>query len=140
MPEFVVDKVEELTVQIEKPKVAVMGLTYKGNIDDVRESPAIEIYEMLAKNPRFETVAHDPHVQQDQVPFQLLSLEDALADAHVAVVLADHNEFKTLDSEVVAKQMKSPVVFDTKNCTNLDSDFVTVYKIGDLSGLKPIQL
>ncbi|MEH7443985.1 nucleotide sugar dehydrogenase [Bacillus sp. JJ1122] len=140
MPEFVVEKVEELTVQIEKPKIAVMGLTYKGNIDDVRESPAIEIYEMLAKNPRFETVAHDPHVQQDQVEFPLLSLEDALADAHVAVVLADHNEFKTLDSELVSKQMKSPVLFDTKNCTNLDSDFVTVYKIGDLSGLKPIQL
>ena len=82
----------------------------------------------------------DPHVQQDQVTFPLLSLEDALNEAHVAVVLADHNEFKTLSSEVVSANMKTPIVFDTKNCTNLDSDFVTVYKIGDLSGLKPIQL
>ena len=140
MPEFVVEQIEQLTVQIEKPKIAVLGLTYKGNIDDVRESPAIEIHDMLANNPRFETVAHDPHVQQDQVTFPLLSLEDALNEAHVAVVLADHNEFKTLSSEVVSANMKTPIVFDTKNCTNLDSDFVTVYKIGDLSGLKPIQL
>ena len=140
MPEFVIDQIEQLTVQIEKPKVAVLGLTYKGNIDDVRESPAIDIYELLAANPRFETVAHDPHVQQDQVRFPLLSLEEALNGAHVAVVLADHNEFKTLSSQTVSANMKSPVVFDTKNCTNLDSDYVKVYKIGDLSGLTPIQL
>lgn len=140
MPSFVVSNVEQLTTQIEKPKIAVFGLTYKGNIDDVRESPALEIYEKLAKNPRFETVAYDPHVRQDQVSFTLSSFEEAIENAHVVVVLADHNEFKQLKSEDFAAKMKSPVVFDTKNCTNLDSDYVTIYKIGDLSGLKPIQL
>jgi UDP-N-acetyl-D-mannosaminuronic acid dehydrogenase len=139
MPDFVVQQVETLTVNIANPKIAVFGLTYKGNIDDVRESPAIEIYERLAHNPRFNVVAHDPHVHQDQVDFHLASFDEATQDAHVVVILADHNEFKSLTAENLTSKMKTPVVFDTKNCTNIDGDFVKVYKIGDLSSLRAIQ-
>jgi UDP-N-acetyl-D-mannosaminuronic acid dehydrogenase len=139
MPDFVVQQVEILTVNIATPKIAVFGLTYKGNIDDVRESPAIEIYERLAHNPRFNVIAHDPHVSQEQVDFHLASFEEATKDAHLVVVLADHNEFKTLTADQLTKNMTTPVVFDTKNCTNIDPDFVKVYKIGDLSHLRAIE-
>ena len=49
MPNFVVSQVNLLVSEIEKPKVAVFGLSYKGNIDDYRESPAVEIYHLLKK-------------------------------------------------------------------------------------------
>ncbi|UII55686.1 nucleotide sugar dehydrogenase [Cytobacillus spongiae] len=139
MPDFVVEQIEKLTVQVAKPKIAVFGLTYKGNIDDVRESPAIEIYEKLAHNPRFEVHAYDPHVQNEQVPFELSSFEEAVKGAHVVAILADHNEFKQLTADDFSS-MASPVVFDTKNCTSLAGDFVKLYRIGDLSMLQPIQL
>lgn len=139
MPHFVVEQVERMTVELKEPKIAAFGLTYKGNIDDVRESPAIEIVEMLRRNPRFDVSVFDPHVRDEQVPFPVLSFEEAIQDANLVVVLADHNEFKTMKAEEFLSGMKTPVVFDTKNCTNLDEDKMTVYKIGNLTNLKAIQ-
>jgi UDP-N-acetyl-D-mannosaminuronic acid dehydrogenase len=139
MPDFVVENVEKLTVQLPNPKIAVLGLTYKGNIDDVRESPAIEIYETLAANPRFTVAAYDPHVKNEQVPFPLSSFEEAVDGANVVLVLADHNEFKEMKAADLTK-MASKVVFDTKHCTNINDEDIKVYTIGDLSVIKPIQL
>ena len=139
MPDFVVNQVAHMTSELPNPKIAVFGLTYKGNIDDVRESPAIEILEKLQHNSRYQIRVHDPHVQSDQVSFPLVSFEEAVREAHLVLILADHNEFKTLNAEELIGKMNSPVVFDTKNCTNIDPTNVTVYKIGNLSTVKVIQ-
>jgi UDP-N-acetyl-D-mannosaminuronic acid dehydrogenase len=139
MPDFVVRQVERLTSELENPKVAVFGLTYKGNIDDVRESPAIEIVEMLHRHPRLEIRTFDPHVRQEQVTFELSSFEDAIDGAHLVVVLADHNEFKALKADSLAAKMATPVVLDTKNCVTIESNNVEVYKLGNLAGMKAIQ-
>ncbi|HYK74399.1 MAG TPA: nucleotide sugar dehydrogenase [Pseudoneobacillus sp.] len=139
MPHFVVEQIERMTMELKEPKIAAFGLTYKGNIDDVRESPAIEIVHMLRRNPRFDVRVFDPHVQQEQVDFPLSSFEEAVKDAHVVVILADHNEFKTMKSEDFLSLMKSPVIFDTKNCTHLDETKLTIHKIGNLLNLKAIQ-
>ena len=47
MPEYVVDKVKMLLGEVKQPKVAAFGMAYKGNVDDIRESPAIEIINLL---------------------------------------------------------------------------------------------
>ncbi|OLN24132.1 UDP-N-acetyl-D-mannosamine dehydrogenase [Domibacillus antri] len=136
MPDYVVDQIVRMTSDIERPAVALFGLTYKGNIDDVRESPAIEIVEKMIENPRFDVRVHDPHVRDEQVSFPLASFEEAVTGAHLIVVLADHNEFKELDQETLAAKMDRPVIFDTKNCTGLQSGSgLTVHKIGDLRRL-----
>ncbi|MEW4285813.1 nucleotide sugar dehydrogenase [Priestia koreensis] len=139
MPDFVYDQVNRLTSELPTPKIAVFGLTYKGNIDDVRESPAIEIYEKLASNPRFNVVAHDPHVREEQVKFPLVSFEEAVQDANLVLVLTDHNEFKQMDTAELVKRMATPVVFDTKNCAHIDNDSIMHYRIGDLTNLQAIQ-
>lgn len=138
MPHFVVENVGKLTVELKDPRIAVFGLTYKGNIDDVRESPAIEIVEMLQSNPRFNLRVYDPHVKQEQVNFDLLSFEEAVEGAHLVLILADHQEFKTLTEDSFAS-MKTPVIFDTKNCLNIESETVKVLKLGNLRELKAIQ-
>lgn len=136
MPDYVVDQIIRMTGDIARPSVALLGLTYKGNIDDVRESPAIEIVEKMIGNPRFDVRVHDPHVRAEQVAFPLSSFEDAVEGAHLVVVLADHNEFKVLPASVLMNKMARPVLFDTKNCTGIQSsDSLTVHKIGDLRGL-----
>jgi len=138
MPHFVVEQIQVMTSELESPKIAVFGLTYKGNIDDVRESPAIEIYELLKSNNRYNVHAYDPHVRQEQVSFPLSSFEEAVNGAHLVVILADHNEFKNMKAEDFAS-MKTKVIFDTKNCAHIDGEGVTVYKIGNLYSVKAIQ-
>ncbi|MCH1625116.1 nucleotide sugar dehydrogenase [Ferdinandcohnia quinoae] len=138
MPSFVVQQVQHLTSELEKPVVAVFGLTYKGNIDDIRESPAIEVLEMLQHSNRYELRIHDPHVRADQVSFSLQSFEEAITGANVLLILTDHNEFKSIQTEDIVNKMKTPVVLDTRNCTNLDESKATVYKIGNLSTIKVI--
>ena len=66
MPEYIVECVKELTNTIQSPKIAVFGLAYKGNVDDLRESPSIEIAELLMKENNIEVVCHDPHVKSGQ--------------------------------------------------------------------------
>ncbi|OCA88874.1 nucleotide sugar dehydrogenase [Pseudobacillus wudalianchiensis] len=139
MPDFVIEQIIKLTSELKEPKIALFGLTYKGNIDDVRESPAIEIVEKVLANPRYDVRVHDPHVRDEQVPFPLVSFEEAVKGANLLVVLADHNEFKMIDKNVLLSEMETPVVFDTKNCTNLEQEEgLTVYRIGDVTGLQAI--
>jgi UDP-N-acetyl-D-mannosaminuronic acid dehydrogenase len=138
MPEFVVSQVERLTAEIENPVIAVFGLTYKGNIDDVRESPALDITKMLVNHPRFEIRAHDPHVRDEQVSFPLHSFDEAVKGAHLVLVLADHNEFKTMEESTLLSGLKTQVIFDTKNCVPNYENLV-VYRIGDLTNLRSIQ-
>lgn len=138
MPEFVIHQVEKLTAELSRPRVAVFGLTYKGNIDDVRESPALDIAKELLANERYDVTIHDPHVRDEQVNFPLASFEDSVKDANLVVVLTDHNEFKAIDHEALQSLMKTPVIFDTKNCVN-SSDSVTIYRIGNLASLTAIK-
>lgn len=112
MPHYVADKVGELLIGTKDPKVAVLGITYKGNIDDMRESPAMEVIETLEARG-YNLSIHDPHVMTDEIT--LVSFEEALENAELAVVLADHNEFKEMDLVKVGKLMKTPIIFDTKN-------------------------
>lgn len=117
MPEYIVEQVEKLVAYDKTAKIAILGITYKGNIDDMRESPAMEIIEML-EHKGYHLAIHDPHVQTDAI--NLVSVEMAFEDAQLAVVLADHDEFKQLDLNAIANQMKKPVLFDTKNVVKKD--------------------
>lgn len=138
MPHFVLRQVERMTKELKRPKIAVFGLTYKGNIDDVRESPAMEIAHELLQNPNYDVRVFDPHVAQEQVTFKLSSLSESIDGANLVVVLTDHNEFKSLDANLLKQAMNSAVVFDTKNCVE-PLEGVTTYRIGDLANLQTIQ-
>ena len=63
MPDYVVENINKLMENVEGKIVTIFGLTYKGNVDDIRESPAMEIYEMLKERRKFEVSAFDPHVE-----------------------------------------------------------------------------
>ncbi len=110
MPHQVIEWADMLLSGIDRPKIAVFGVTYKGNVDDTRESPGMEIAEALWA--RGDKVAvFDPHVADDR----FVSLGDAVDGAHLVLVLADHNEFKAMDHGAIAARMARPLLFDTKN-------------------------
>jgi len=110
MPKFVVDITKKILADISDPLVAVLGVTYKGNVDDTRESPALEIIDILTKEG-FRLTIHDPHVKNEK----FVSLKEAVQNADIVLVLTDHNEFKNLNHREIARLMRTPMLFDTKN-------------------------
>ncbi|WP_223592216.1 nucleotide sugar dehydrogenase [Neobacillus bataviensis] len=117
MPLFVANKVKTIAEQqqIKNPKVAVLGLSFKANIDDMRESPSVEVIHHL-KELNLELTAFDPHIKEQKFPQQALKLEEALQNADIVLILTEHDEFKILDPKQTANLVRSKIVLDTKNC------------------------
>lgn len=139
MPEYVVSKVDELLYYVTgTPKIAVLGITYKGNTNDLRESPAVEIVDMLI-NKGYDVVVCDPHASCKR--FAMASLEDVVKDADCMLILADHDEFKHMDIANITSIMRQKIIFDTKNCIENSDDFDgLLYKIGDGSYIQNIKI
>lgn len=96
-PEYVIEKVLSAVRGIEKPVIACLGLAFKPDIDDLRESPALEITKKLAAAGVAEIIAVEPNIKElpkkAQGAYTLVSLEDALARADVIVTLVKHRSF-----------------------------------------------
>lgn len=128
MPMFVVDKVKQILSELTAEKVTVFGLTYKGDVDDIRESPAFDIYELLREKLHVDVVAYDPHVKLD---FVEKDMEKAVEGSSLVLVLSDHSEFKTLRDQHF-KNMKHRIIFDTKNVMPDMFEEVDYYNYGNL--------
>lgn len=131
MPQYVVDYTKEILDKLEGDKVTVFGLTYKGDVDDIRESPAFDIYELLRKDGSMNVVAYDPHVKLDWVE---KDVKKAVADSSLVLVLSDHSEFKEMDDSVFST-MKDKNIFDTKNVMKNDFKEVQYYNYGNIQKL-----
>jgi len=112
MPAHVADTVLELLAGLEAPRVAALGLAYKGNIDDTRESPAVAVIRRLLTEG-IEVVAHDPFVRSAPVPRE--TLENALQGADCLLVLTDHDEYRHLNPAQAIRLMRGRIVYDTRN-------------------------
>ncbi|MCO4096688.1 nucleotide sugar dehydrogenase [Macrococcoides canis] len=128
MPEYVVNHTKEILSKLGGNKVTVFGLTYKGDVDDIRESPAFDIYELLKKESNIEVTAYDPHVKLDWVEKDLAT---ALKDSSLVLVLSDHSEFKQMN-DADFSTMKNKVIFDTKNVMKSEFKDVKYYNYGNL--------
>lgn len=104
-PGYVVDKVRKLA----KPgdTIACLGLAYKANTDDLRESPAVTVVERLAETNEHKVVVVEPNV--DSLPPHVAGLNltratlaEALETAQVVLLLVDHDEFKELSTAELA--------------------------------------
>lgn len=90
-----------------RPRIACFGLAFKANIDDLRESPAVEIVQWLADNREYEVLAVEPHISElpkvlaDHPNVKLTTAASALEEAEVLVLLVDHNQFKGIDKNAI---------------------------------------
>lgn len=131
MPQYVVDYTKEILDKLEGNKVTVFGLTYKGDVDDIRESPAFDIYEMLKADTSIDVVAYDPHVKLDWVEHDI---KKAVDGSSLVLVLSDHSIFKEMTDEDFST-MKDKYIFDTKNVMNTEFKDVKYYNYGNIQQL-----
>lgn len=115
-PAFVVDIIRRSVGDLRGLNVAALGLSYKADVDDVRESPAIAVCQQLlqagAKVRAFEP--NRVHIKVEGVP-TAQSLEEALQDAALMVILVAHQPFRTFDPATIAKMMPGRLVVDAVN-------------------------
>ena len=115
-PHVVMEKVYEAVRMTENPKVACLGLAFKPDIDDLRESPSLRIAENLAAGSLDELFVVEPNVHElpaslaDKKNVRLVSLEDAMREANIVLLLVDHKEFKGMDRAL----LKGKTVIDTR--------------------------
>ncbi len=114
-PYYVIDKVVAAADQFKKPVIACLGLAFKADIDDLRESPALQIVEELASRNVGQVIAVEPNIHElpgklITAEVELASLEAALDKANIIVVLVDHKEFKATDAGLFT----SKVVIDSR--------------------------
>ncbi|MGD9650156.1 MAG: UDP binding domain-containing protein, partial [Dongiaceae bacterium] len=100
-------------------KVAVLGLTFKPDTDDLRESPALTILPML-NAAGISIAAYDPQgmkIAKAQMPFLQLGDDpySTMKGADALVILTEWNEFKALDWDRVRENLKAPLVIDLRN-------------------------
>ena len=107
-PSWVIEKitteVNKLKEQgVEKPTVALLGLAFKPNIDDLRESPAINIAQELLKMNSAEILLVEPNITNLPIELEnsnLVELSDALQKADIVALLVAHDQFKKIDFNI----------------------------------------
>jgi UDP-N-acetyl-D-mannosaminuronic acid dehydrogenase len=114
MPEHVLARLAALASP--PAPVALLGVTYKAEVDDIRESPALRVAE-LAVERGYTVRLCDPHVkaQTAGLPAPLLPVEQALRDAEAIVLLVDHRAFQELDVDLAAALVGRKRVLDARN-------------------------
>lgn len=116
-PEVVLAKVQERADRFKEPVIAALGLAFKPDIDDLRESPALEITKLLAaRHPGATILAVEPNIEAlptglAEFNHVLLSeTEEAITKADIVVLLVDHKEFKHVDRDLLTEK----AVIDTR--------------------------
>lgn len=124
-PHALIEKIRSVLGTISGHRFAVLGLSYKGDTNDIRQSPAFKVIdELLAAEGRviaydsFSTHAFRKKMKSDQHLDYATSLEEALRTCDCAIFLNESEEFKRLTNEQIVDYMKKPIIFDGKAVLN----------------------
>jgi len=115
-PAHIVERVKEKASRFKEPIIACLGLSFKADIDDLRESPAVEIVKMLANDNVGKLLVAEPHVKKlpDSLAkfaeIELTEFNDALHRADIVLLLVNHRAFKDVDRDLI----KGKIVIDTR--------------------------
>lgn len=116
-PDFVLNRIYEIMKEnglTDVKKVGLYGLTYKENVDDIRESPTLQLLESQARHLATGLKVYDPFITKDEVDNQYHDLDTFLNDVDMVVVMVKHNEIL----ENVDK-LSNKIVLDCHNVVNL---------------------
>lgn len=107
-PGWVVERIKRRAERFKGARIACLGLAYKPDIDDLRESPAVEVVHLLEAHGEYELRVVEPNLTEHR-NFALMPLEQALEGADIVVFLVAHREFKSIPKKLLSEK----VIFDT---------------------------
>ena len=117
-PAFVLGRIHEIMKErgiSDTRRVGLYGLTYKENVDDIRESPTLQLLECQARHLAEPLKVYDPFVTKDVVPHQYHDLDAFLNDIDMLVIMVKHNEIKRN-----WEALKGKVILDCHNICPLE--------------------
>lgn len=114
MPRFVLDRIKVLLKDISGVRrICVLGVTYKPNVDDLRESPVIRLVSMLRAESGYSVITVDRHA--DFEGSRDRELYEAVRGCHLLLLAVNHREFEHVDFRRIRESMAYPCVLDTRN-------------------------
>lgn len=114
MPQHVAEQVQAALAHLPNPQIAALGVAYKADVDDARESPAVTVIRWL-QAAGYSVRVYDPFVQKGPFPHMAQSLTEAVAGADCLLLLTDHQEFKRMPPEEIAATVRHKIAIDTRN-------------------------
>ena len=112
-PQFVLERLRTILKEnniTDLSKVGIYGLTYKDNVDDIRESPTLQLLEKLNKEEKEKLKIFDPYVTKKIVENQYFNFNEFISKLDVIVIMNAHNQLKENVNEI-----KDKIILDTKN-------------------------
>lgn len=117
MPAYTVELLEKelkkIKLKITSQKIGLLGLTYKADIDDIRESPSLEILKILKKK-KLKVKSYEPYIPEKS---DFKNLEETLKNSDIIIIATNHKEFKKITGKLLKKH-NIKIVIDGKNCLN----------------------
>ena len=122
MPKFVLERIHDIMLEqgmTDISRVGLYGLTYKENVDDVRESPTLQMLEFMEQHLSGNLVkVYDPYVEKDIVPNQYHDFTQFLNAIDLVVILVSHNEIKEN-----MERLKGKIILDTRNICEYEGTY-----------------
>ncbi|VLK68728.1 UDP-N-acetyl-D-mannosaminuronic acid dehydrogenase [Streptococcus pneumoniae] len=122
MPEFVLNRIYIIMNEhhlTDISRVGLYGLTYKENVDDMRESPTLQLLESMSRHLATPAIkVYDPFIEKDVVANQSHDLDEFLSNVDIVVLLVGHDEIlQNMD------KLKDKIVLDTRYICHLDGTY-----------------
>jgi UDP-N-acetyl-D-mannosaminuronic acid dehydrogenase len=108
-PEWVLAKVREKAARFKRPAIACLGLAFKADVDDLRESPALHIVRRLRDADVGQLLVCEPNLERCE-EFPLVGVREAVRAADIVLLLVDHREFRAIKPA----QLQEKVLIDTR--------------------------
>ncbi len=117
MPEFVLEHINKIKSKhgVKNQRIGLYGLTYKEDVDDIRESPSLQLISLINKNLGSDLISFDPTLKKIVVPGQTLSYEEFLNQTDLVVIMVKHSHLKNN-----FLSLKSKIILDTHNYSPKD--------------------
>ena len=117
MPDFVLNRIYEIMKEnnmTDISRVGLYGLTYKENVDDMRESPTLQLLESQERHLATGLKVYDPYIVKDVVPNQYHDLDEFLNSVDFVVIMVKHNEIK-----LNVSKLSNKIILDCHNIIEL---------------------
>jgi len=140
-PRFVVEKVKQVVGSLKDKRIAVLGLAYKPDVDDLRESPAVQVVYLLqgegAQVKAWEPFKPNAHIEGIDMAE---SFDDAIQNADLVLLLVRHTDFINLQPDEVVSKSRARILIDCVNgwsARQWENTDLTVYRLG-VSNLRTV--